>query len=80
MQSLKLDPNQGRAHYVLAVLDEGAYRKADAIAHLEKAIVTDAANVDAWHRLAKLYRGLHMTAALDGVAAKYQARFGKPLP
>lgn len=80
MQSLKLDPNLGRAHYVLAVLDEGAYRKADAIAHLEKAIVTDAANVDAWHRLARLYRSMHMTAAFDGVATKYQARFGKPLP
>ena len=79
-RALKLDGSLGRAHYLLAALDEQSGRKGDAITHLEKAIVTDAPNADAWHRLARLYRGYRMTSAVDALAPKYQKRFGKPLP
>lgn len=79
-RALKLDGSLGRAHYLLGALDEQSGRKGDAITHLEKAIVTDAANTDAWHRLARLYRGYRMTSAVDALAPKYEKRFGRPLP
>jgi predicted Zn-dependent protease len=80
VRALQLDASSGRAHYLLAVLDEGAGKKVDAIGHLEKAVAGEPANDDAWQRLARLYRGFHMASALDAIAVKYKARFGKPLP
>lgn len=79
-QALKLNPKLGRAHYVLAALDEAAGKKPDAIRHFEQALETDGGNTDAFVRLGRLYRGYRMTAAADALAAKYLARFGKPLP
>ncbi|MBL8949129.1 MAG: hypothetical protein JNK82_00030 [Myxococcaceae bacterium] len=80
-RALKLDGALGRAHYLLAALDEASNHKGDAIAHLEKVVVSnEGANVDAWHRLARLYRGYRMTAAVDALAVKYQKRFGRALP
>jgi len=79
-KAAQLDPSSGRAHYLLAVLDEAAGRRGDAVAHLEKAVAGEPSNTDAWQRLGRLYRGLHMTAAVDALSAKYQKRFGKPLP
>ena len=62
------------------MLDEAEGKRSDAIPRLEKVIVSDPKNEDAFLRLWRLYRGLHMTAAADALASKYKVRFGKTLP
>lgn len=80
-KALKTDPNESWALYLSGViaLRDASGTKAG-IAKLEAAIKVDPELGQAWRTLAKAYARAKNQAALEKLAADYQARFGSPLP
>ncbi len=82
-RALAVDPDESWALYlsgVLALKDPGAAGTKAGVAKLVHAITVDPELGQAWRALGKAYDRAKDQPAHDELAAKYQAKFGQPLP